>query len=236
MMNTKCKTCRILIATAVILMHSLVSAADTKYLVIPTASSTATTCDGPDEVVSAGGRCWKDRNLGATRVATSPTDQLAFGDYYQWGRPRDGHQHANSATTSNLSVYNDPDHGDFILESFLPNDWRDPQNNILWQGLGGVNNPCPQGFRIPTSKEWETEIASWSNKNANGAYASPLKLVLAGLRGKDFGSFIGIATHGQYWSSTVDDIYSQYLYLDSTTAVVTLHYRAYGNSVRCIKD
>lgn len=230
-MNAKCKTCRILAAVALVLMISI-SVAD-KYLVIP--SGTSATCNGPDEVISGGGRCWKDRNLGASRVAISPTDQLAFGDYYQWGRPRDGHQHYNSATTSGPSVYNDPEHGDFILESFLPNDWRDPQNDILWQGLGGVNNPCPQGFRIPTWREWKTEIASWSDKNADSAYASPLKLVLAGWRGKDFGKFSGIATYGQYWSSTVDDIYSQYLWFASNWAVMSPDYRAYGHSVRCIK-
>jgi uncharacterized protein (TIGR02145 family) len=210
-----------------------ISVAD-KYLVIPAGANTR--CDGPDEVISGGGRCWKDRNLGASQVAKNLTDQLAFGDYYQWGRPRDGHQHWNSAYTSENSFYNDPEHGDFILESFLPNDWRDSQNVILWQGLGGVNNPCPQGFKIPTAAEWNVEIASWSDKTPNGAYTSPLKLVMAGWRDKDFGSFYGIGTHGQYWSSTVDDIYSQYLYIANDGVVMSSDYRAYGHNVRCIKD
>jgi len=43
---------------------------------------------GPDyqEVTSLTGRIWLDRNLGASRVATSPTDTAAYGDMYQWGR------------------------------------------------------------------------------------------------------------------------------------------------------
>jgi hypothetical protein len=43
-------------------------------------------------VTTATGRIWMDRNLGATRVALSSTDTEAYGDYYQWGRPEDGHQ------------------------------------------------------------------------------------------------------------------------------------------------
>jgi hypothetical protein len=31
------------------------------------------------------GRIWMDRNLGASRAATSPTDSEAYGDLYQWG-------------------------------------------------------------------------------------------------------------------------------------------------------
>lgn len=92
-MNTKCKACMILATVTFILMLSL-AAAD-KYLDIPTASSTATPGDGSDEVISGGGKCWKDRNLGASQVVTSATDVLAYGDYFQWGRPRDGHQHYN---------------------------------------------------------------------------------------------------------------------------------------------
>jgi len=32
-----------------------------------------------------------DRNLGATQVATSSTDENSYGDLYQWGRRADGH-------------------------------------------------------------------------------------------------------------------------------------------------
>lgn len=33
-------------------------------------------------------RKWMDRNLGASRKALSSSDDLAFGDLYQWGRGR----------------------------------------------------------------------------------------------------------------------------------------------------
>lgn len=51
----------------------------------------------------ATGRTWMDRNLGASRAATSPTDAQALGDLYQWGRSADGHQKKNSPTTTHQS-------------------------------------------------------------------------------------------------------------------------------------
>ncbi|MEY4885721.1 MAG: hypothetical protein RL151_1030, partial [Bacteroidota bacterium] len=48
-------------------------------------------------VVGANGKCWLDRNLGASRVATTVTDATAYGDLFQWGRLDDGGQDRNSA-------------------------------------------------------------------------------------------------------------------------------------------
>ena len=51
-------------------------------------------------VTSATGKIWMDRNLGASQVATSSTDAAAYGDLYQWGRKKDGHQIRTSSVTS----------------------------------------------------------------------------------------------------------------------------------------
>jgi hypothetical protein len=99
------------------------------------------------------GKTWMDRNLGASQVATSSTDAASYGDLYQWGRRADGHQCRTSPTTATLSSVDQPAHGNFILAPNAPNDWRSPQNNNLWQGVTGVNNPCPSGYRVPTQTE-----------------------------------------------------------------------------------
>ncbi|PIP46684.1 MAG: hypothetical protein COX15_00065, partial [Candidatus Colwellbacteria bacterium CG23_combo_of_CG06-09_8_20_14_all_42_19] len=96
------------------------------------------------------GKCWMDRNLGASQVATSSTDSAAYGDLFQWGRLDDSHQTRTSATTSNLSSSNNPGHSNFILAPNSPYNGRSPQNDNLWQGVTGTNNPCPSGWRIPT--------------------------------------------------------------------------------------
>ena len=89
------------------------------------------------------GRCWMDLNLGASRAATAPDDDEAYGDLFQWGRLDDGHQDRTSSTTSTLSSTDNPGHGDFILAPDSPYDWRSTQNDDLWQGDGGINDPCP---------------------------------------------------------------------------------------------
>jgi hypothetical protein len=65
-------------------------------------------------VVGANGKIWMDRNLGASRVATSSTDSVGFGDLYQWGRAKDGHQLRTSATTATLASVDKPATSDFI--------------------------------------------------------------------------------------------------------------------------
>ena len=190
------------------------------------------------EVTSTTGRVWMDRNLGARRAATSSTDSQAYGDLYQWGRAADGHQLRNSPTTSILSNSDQPGHGSFILAPDSPFDWRSPQNNNLWQGVNGINNPCPAGYRLPTDAEWEAERNSLSSNNTTGAYSSPLKLPLAGDRSSSSGTFFDIGSVGFYWSSTVfgSFIYGRGMNFVSNNASMYSSLRAIGHPVRCIKD
>lgn len=197
-------------------------------------------------VTSLTGRTWMDRNLGASRVATSIDDITSevFGDLYQWGRGTDGHEKRTSEVTGTASHTDNPGHGYFILPTNPEEttgryiwDWRDPKNDNLWQG--SLNNPCPPGFRIPTAAEWQAEVDSWSSKNAAGAFASPLKLVAAGYRpgGEEGGP-------GCYWSSTIENIRARSLGFSDSGGVSDegfaetyfADYRTYGMSVRCIKE
>jgi len=188
---------------------------------------------GPTEVTSTTGAVWMDRNLGASQVATSSTDVDAYGDLYQWGRAADGHEKRTSGTTSTLSDTDTPGHGDFILSS---GDWRSSQNDNLWQGVDGVNNPCPAGFRLPTEVEWEAERTSWNSNDNDGAIGSPLKLTMAGFRSNVNGLLNDVGSGGYYWSSTVDVVLARHLYLGSSGANLYSGTRAFGLSVRCLKD
>jgi uncharacterized protein (TIGR02145 family) len=190
-------------------------------------------------VIGANGRIWLDRNLGAERVALDIDDKNSFGDLYQWGRSKDGHQLRTSATTSISSISDVTGHGLFILNSNF-SDWRVPQNDKLWQGVNGVNNVCPVGFRLPTADEWNAELSSWSRKDAASAFASPLKLPMSGRRGSDE---ITYSLSG-YWSSTVSErLAFRFAFAKSESVSgstgnpwVQQASRAWGFSVRCIKD
>jgi uncharacterized protein (TIGR02145 family) len=182
------------------------------------------------------GRIWMDRNLGATQVATSSTDQNAYGDLYQWGRRADGHQCRTSPTTATLSSIDQPAHGNFITINSGNYDWRSPQNANLWQGVNGVNNPCPSGYRIPTETEINAERLSWSQNNSAGAFASPLKWTLAGNRANLNGTLGNVGSNGDYWSSTVSGTDSRFLYFNSSYALMIGNNRAGGFTVRCLKD
>lgn len=181
------------------------------------------------------GKTWMDRNLGALQVAQSSTDSLSYGDLYQWGRRSDGHQCRYSPTTSTLSSADQPSHGNFILSPSAPNDWRNPQNTNLWQGLNGVNNPCPLGYRLPTEIEVTNERATWNTNNSLGAMSSILKLPDAGRRLNN-GLLSNVGGNGSCWTSNVNGANSRSFYYNTTGTGFTSYIRSAGQSVRCIKN
>jgi hypothetical protein len=195
---------------------------------------------GPTQIVPVlsplTGKVWMDRNLGASQVATSSTDALAYGDLYQWGRRADGHQCRNSTTTTTLSSTDQPLNGSYILNGSSLFDWRSPQNNSLWQGVNGTNNPCPSGYRLPSETELNAELTSWSSNNAVGAITSPLKLPMAGYRSESSGLLINVGTYGSCWSSTVISTDARGLGFNSSIALIGSDGRAAGGPVRCIKN
>ncbi len=179
------------------------------------------------------GRVWMDRNLGASQVANSITDADAFGDLFQWGRLSDGHESRTSSTTTIPSTSDDPGHSLFILAD---PDWRSPSNDDLWQGENGINNPCPQGFRLPTESEFEDERLSWISNDAEGAFNSPLKLTLTGARSRVSGQIGNVGTFAGYRTSTLSGGSSRVLGISLTNSFIGTRERADGNCIRCIMD
>lgn len=178
------------------------------------------------------GKTWMDRNLGASQTATSITDVLAYGDLYQWGRGADGHQCRNSPTTRVQSSTNQAINGFFIVEL---NDWRNPKNDDLWQGVNGINNPCPNGYRLPTAAELSINIVSLN---------LTLKIPLAGYRmlsGGDEVTIFSTGKEGWYWTSTFEQDFNKrprFLFFDINNKAENIAgwFRGAGLSVRCIKN
>ena len=134
---------------------------------------------------------WMDRNLGASRAATSETDFQAYGCQYQWGRGNDGHASMTwissnsgtwvSGTTSTTSSTMNPGNNLIVVNASSSNsyndatktstsnffvDWMTTQpstaSETRWQGTAGTNNPCPSGYRLPIKAEFEKLLANYN--------------------------------------------------------------------------
>ena len=190
-----------------------------------------------EEVVTATGRTWMAYNLGASRPATSLYDSAAQGSLYQWGRDTDGHQLLTSSVDYNgTSNTDDPNSTQFITGgSQTADDWRYPQNDNLWQGVDGINNPGLYGYRLPTQEEWQLEIDTWESRDIYGGLASPLKLPIPKFRNGSTGSISQPET-AIYATSDVSNTTSiaMAIYAQGANAITTT--RASGHGVRLIKD
>lgn len=199
-------------------------------------------------VEGAAGNIWMAYNLGATDVASSKTDHTQYGSLHQWGRASDGHQimnwtsptqgtHINPHTTIRATSAT-PGHGNFISTNSGTNNWLNAataiQDNLWQEATGNINNPCPDGFRVPTNAEWQAEISALGITDATSAYASPLKIPSPGSRYAS-GPYADQTRVARFLTSTISGTNSFGIQFNETTVGNNANNRASGNSLRCIK-
>ncbi len=216
------------------------------------------------------GRKWLDRNLGAFNSPSAFDNYTNYGDLFQWGRDDDGHQVVSrtsadpssttwvgSAATAKfpnppqLSTADNPGHGLFIINSsdMVPQDWRNPHSDNLWQGVNGINNPCPDGWRLPTKQEFEAEGLIGDNKTLDDEAFVRLKFTLTGSRDGYSESWTpneawnGLPVKGYYWTSTIGtgaEINRSFQVrmegVDGEKTVTEASNRIVASACRCIKD
>jgi uncharacterized protein (TIGR02145 family) len=176
---------------------------------------------------------WVQANLGALNVASSESDGNSYGWYYQWGKPTDGHQFINSPVTSTLSYSDNPNPGVFYSNGSY---WQSTTNTNLWNGVNGVNNPCPSGWRLPTFAEWTSFINSLSPAKGSTVYSSSLKLPgqggrdRSGTQSPQYGN-----TNSIYWSAD-GNVRSWDHYSGGYQTNIIGAQTAYGAAVRCIQN
>lgn len=192
------------------------------------------------------GTTWMDRNMGASRAATSSNDYLAYGCLYQWGRNNDGHASINwtsstagtpvNGITSTLSTTSIPGNNLFIVGA---SDWRNVPDNSIWTTTGQTNNnPCPSGYSVPTLAQFTAEIRSINDvyiSNSASAF-NQLKFVVAGDRSSANGSLNGAGSYGAYWTRDKLNELSTSQGFFNTAASDYDSARNFGSSVRCIKN
>ena len=167
-----------------------------------------------------GTKCAITQNLGATNQANSATDntEANAGWYWQFNRKQGFKYDGTTRTPDNTWITPISESSDWISS----------------------NDPCTlelgSGWRIPTNTEWNTANGSWSSYT--DTYNSVLKLHAAGYLNFITGlmySERGFA--GDYWSSTQSSTGSSMdLYISSTNSAIGGGDKAFGFSLRCLKD
>lgn len=207
------------------------------------------------------GRIWLDRNLGAAQVCTSTTDSLCYGEYYQWGRLKDGHQAGGSGTTTTRENSISSTSANFVRNGTSPGDWlqntTQDGSNIddsgalrvaQWNQTDG-SGICPITFRVPTEAELiaETTDDSIQDVDSGGdgnievtdsstAFQNFLKLGLTGYREYNLANIANYNTAGVLWTTTNSGNDVKYLDYRGSNASFGPLPRAFGMPVRCIRN
>jgi uncharacterized protein (TIGR02145 family) len=215
-------------------------------------------------ITAADGNVWLNNNLGCyyadftsshfkpDQQAIFYNDYRAYGSTHQWGRASDGHElnTYSSATnasrkytyTTTLSSSINPNHKFHIYNNQVPHPWLTFTDNTLWANENSVNNPCPVGFRVPTTAEWEALLLAEGITNRQTAFQSSLKLPSAGKRRYYFGQRQHTGVQGYYWSTTSNDISPTQERINGLRFDIVdvetnkYEYRGDGLYTRCIKD
>ena len=120
--------------------------------------------------------------------------------------------------------------------------WNSNSNRVAWTP---DNDPCPPGWRVPTSTEltnFRNQPNEWTQRNGVngrifGTAPDQLFLPAAGFRLTTNGVLSSGGASGLYWSSTESGTgNAMRLNIGSTNSSVSANNRAFGISVRCVAD
>ncbi|HFK5538439.1 TPA: FISUMP domain-containing protein [Elizabethkingia anophelis] len=182
------------------------------------------------------------QNLGST-LGVDPFSPEAgnHGAKYQWGTQ-------NNETGRYISQSDDQSNSGAITgwnSSSKPNgSWSDTTKT--------GNDPCPSGYRVPTSSQWQAVINNnnlervgsfadeWNYTSAlyikNPSNMSTLMLPAAGYRYYSDGMLYSRGYYGHYWSSSEATSGASRLYFNSSSVDVLDGNRSFGFSVRCVAE
>lgn len=200
------------------------------------------------EVYPNDGRVWLDRDLGAPKICTSYNDTACYGELYQWGRGRDGHQERSSLRTQDINPqtfpYSSTSHelsstGEFdwlTLNGDEANSGSIIDRKASWLSLTD-NSVCPKNWYVPSKAELDTLITAERISNSATAFSSVMNFVVAGSRSNGSSAIEQAGVKGYVWSvdSNVTGNTSYAFTYTNIEILWSKAYRATGYSVRCIK-
>ena len=172
-----------------------------------------------DEGVMIADIRWATRNL--DYPGTFAPYPHSVGRLYQWGT-LNGETHHSAATGTVTG-------------------WNSSDNRTAWTA---ANDPCPQGWRVPTEAELHSlnNVGSvWTQQNGvNGRLfgTAPNQLFFPAVGHRNTSGTLGAVDHVSHvWSSTASGASNGWsLWLSSVISFVDAHNRAIGFSVRCVAE
>ncbi len=199
-------------------------------------------------------RLWTLKNLGAQRVAESATDQLSYGDYFQWGRWDDGHQaFSSNYIDGNTLTNNNPIGLNGGNSNFMMDWWINGNTSSKWEADSPNNatasngcDPCKaigDEWRLPKPLEYLSMISAENILTPAAGFSSNLKLSFGGYREYDFTNTT-LDIYGTFWTSAPGSSSGQggYMHLyhnpSQPTSKPGVWYgfrRQAGLSIRCIR-
>jgi uncharacterized protein (TIGR02145 family) len=191
--------------------------------------------------VNINGVTWAPRNAGydATHL---------YGLLYQWHRKygQDYSSKTLSAGPVEFSSGSDVVNKDiFFTNNSSPNAWSTLQQ-IVWNS-SSLYNPCPDGWQVPSSSEFNSLISSgntwvssgvdglpgrWFGPDHNGLRTNSIFIPASGFIDYN-GTYMNRGIDGVYWSRDTLTLTGRALVLSSSYAVVGRDKFSYGYSVRC---
>lgn len=219
------------------------------------------------------GVVWAPVNCGY-KAATESDQGYPYGKLYQWGR-KDGQGYNDTNNYEEEEDYTGPTYCDAtypeIEESTItlsevaqyPNvffyedgDWLNEPIDNLWNTSTAAApakteyDPCPAGWRVPTSTEMESLIANGQYDETKGGFwysgqteysESEAKVFFVAAGSNAYGASSYRGYMGNYWTSTsIADGSAYSLYFDIIESYESLlsedFNRSTGMSVRCVRD
>jgi hypothetical protein len=166
--------------------------------------------------------------------------------------------YAGSSSTTAAQINASIQHPTVFFSAVSSGDWLSARENALWnvtrgsQRIKSIYDPCPSSWRVPehvgnkgseTNSPWkDLTTKKYSPGDTGGAtFSASGKETLypaAGNRSGSGGSFDFGGANGYYWSASVNGNYGYDLdfYSNGTIAVAGYYSRAYGFSVRCVRE
>ncbi|MBP7077398.1 MAG: SUMF1/EgtB/PvdO family nonheme iron enzyme [Bacteroidales bacterium] len=197
------------------------------------------------KTVKIGSQTWMAENLRYIPSVVGPTTGSATTKYY-YVYDYDGTSVSAAKATANYKTYG-------VLYNWTAAMDGAASSNSNPSQVKGV---CPESWHLPSNAEWgqlvyylggadaaggklkEMGNSHWNIPNADATNSRGFWALPGGCR-EDDGSFWMLYDHGYWWSASesgINHAYGRYLVCLASFIDVSIGYKSWGYSVRCVKD